>query len=696
MEHLTIMRRHADDVGSYTWASLIAFAILWNLLQSSIALNSAGSIIKAAVLMLFFLAAILPMQVFVKQSYLSRAAWVVMSAYAVWSVWTMFAFYEEAVPHDIVMNDGADRYDPFVAPGWTPVAMWTYYIIGGLLAANLVVSLVFTFRQVLTESRNGLDLSTEDRELSRLDVFLANLFKNDSAGNASSPVAPLKRNDLSTRDTAALKPGLSFRDLSGQEGLKKKLLDAVQLWNNGGNKNGKNGIFLYGPPGTGKTAFAEALAGEMKMRIMKINIGSMASRWINQTTEQMQDIIDSAVRQAPCVLFLDEIESILPDRNRISRADSEESRVVGSFLSSIEKLRNGRVLVIAATNYKDRVDPAAIREGRFDFHIEVGVPDFEARKGLILNALKKAGKSVEPAVLDRLSTRWAGFNVPRIQEAATRAAALASGGMVGMAEFMRGLRDVQGNAGGVPETAIGLQDLYFDDDIKKRLEDLAGTFSMADKIESNGGFVPNGVIFYGPPGTGKTSMAMALAKASGYAFIATNGKEIVSDPERLAAIRRKASDLRPAIVFIDEADDILGDRNMSGMKMHTNELLATIDGVTEPMHDVVWVLATNHIDGFDDAVTRRFPVKIELPVPGLPALTRMVSDWAGRNAEKIHGDVGRWASMVAGSLDGLAPSVVKGILDSAKSARIARNVLRGEAASITLEDVLEARREMRA
>lgn len=500
--------------------------------------------------------------------------------------------------------------------------------------------------------------------------------------------------DLTTRDTEALKPKLTFDDLAGNEELKAKLFDAAQEWNNGGKKNGKNGIFLYGVPGTGKTVFAEALAGEVGLKLMKVNVGSMASRWINQTTEQLQDIIDSALRQAPCVLFLDEVEAIFPDRSRIERGDSEESKVVASFLSSVEKLRAGRVLLIAATNYNDRVDAAAIREGRFDFHIEVAVPDFEARKGLIQSVLAKAGKTVEPAVLDRLSTRWGGFNVPRIQEAAKRAAGFATTKTVGMADFMRGLRDVQGNKTGVAETALGLADLYFDDELKVRLANLATTFARSDEIEARGGSVPKGVVFYGPPGTGKTTMAQALAKESGFAFIATSGKDILSDAKKLDEIRRRASDLRPAIVFIDEADDILGDRRVSGMKMHTNDLLRTIDGAGEPLHDVVWMLATNDVDELDEAVIRRFPTKIELPVPGLATTAKMVRDWAAKRPEMIPCGVDDWANEVAVALEGLAPSVVKNILDAALNTEAADSVIRGEAMSITVDEVLAARKEM--
>lgn len=675
----------------HTWIAGLLMLGLFNLAHGSFHLNGAKDILLVLVASIAILLLVLPAQSMYAQGYLSRAVWLAASVAPVWMAYDLYPFFAEAVPHDIFVKHAGEfaTYNPAEVPSWTNVALGTYFVLAAFLVANLCWAAYIAVGRAIWEVKNGIDDSTKEVGLSpALDAMRSD--------RAQKPVPTQQRTDLSTRDTDALPAKLTFDDLAGQEELKTKLWDAAQTWGNNGKKDGKNGIFLYGVPGSGKTAFAEALAGEVGLKIMKVNVGSMASRWINQTTEQLQDIIDSALRQAPCVLFLDEVEAIFPDRSRIERGDSEESKVVGSFLSSIEKLRAGKVLIIAATNYKDRVDAAVIREGRFDFHVEVTVPDFEARKGLVINTLKNTGKTVEPAVLDRLARRWAGFNVPRIQEAARRAAGFATTGVIGMVEFMRGLRDVQGNNAGIPETALGLSDLYFDDDLKVRLEKLAATFSQSDEIEARGASIPKGVVFYGPPGTGKTTMAQALAKASGWAFISTSGKDILSSAGKLAEIRRKASDLRPAIVFIDEADDILGDRRMSGMKMHTNELLATIDGAGEPMHDVVWIIATNDVDSLDDAVIRRFPTKIELPVPGLPALTRMVRDWAAKRPAMIHGEVEEWSTQVAIALEGLAPSVVKNILDSALNTEAATSVLHGEPMSITIEEVLEARREMRA
>jgi len=666
-----------------TW---VAAVLMFTIIKDNPDFASTSGILSYVVATSLPLLMMLPSQALYPQSYFSRLVWVISSAIGVWVVYNVYPFYEESVVHDIFIEHNLP-FNPSETPQWYWVAIGVYMLIAFLLVANLGWALFSIVTQLILETKNGINISTKDSLGISSDY--------DELFEFLKSIRAQQHSDLATRDTKAIKPRITFKDLAGQEGLKEKLLNAAQEWKNNGMMNGKNGILLYGPPGTGKTAFAEALAGEVGLKFMKINVGSIASRWVNQTTEQLQDVIDSALLQAPCMLFFDEVEAILPDRRTISRGDSEEAKVVASFLTSIDTLRDGRVLVVAATNYIDRADTAAIREGRFDFRIEVPVPDFEARKGIVLNALKKVGKTVEPDVLDRLSRRWAGFNIPRIQEATRRAAGFAEGKVVGMADFMRGLRDVQGNKAGAPESALSLSDLYFDDELKARLENLAATFAKSDEIEARGGSVPKGIVFYGPPGTGKTTMAQALAKASGWTFIPTTGKEILSDPNKLKEIRERASDLRPSIVFIDEADDILGDRNFSGMKVYTNDLLTAIDGAGEPLHDVVWIIATNNIDGLDEAVTRRFPVKIELPVPSVEVLTKLVHDWATKHSNAIQGDVGRWAVKVAQALEGLAPSVVKGILETALNNEAASSVLRNEPMNITLEEVLKARREMR-
>lgn len=377
---------------------------------------------------------------------------------------------------------------------------------------------------------------------------------NPFAGRSSVPAASTA-DDLQTY--VARFPSYTFDDVQGMTGLKAALLAAVEK----NRSAGKNGILLSGEPGNGKTMIAEALAGELRWRFMPITISDIQSRWIGQTTEQMKAVFESAKKNAPVVLFLDERDSMLRDRESMMGVSNDESlKVVNAFLTGIGDIRNYKdIIVIAATNYPDQLDNAAMRDKRFDFKIEVPAPDKEARYGLLTKFAK--GITFEEGALDRLVKRWEGFSVARIINIAEKIsdnAKVQGKKTVSMKEAMAALRAVQGSLGErLPENTPGLADMHFDEAERKKLMSLAKRMENIDEVERLGGQVPKGVLFFGPPGTGKTAVAKALAMTSGWAFLSTSGNHLLNNPEDFPKLLNKARDLRPCIVFIDEADDIL-------------------------------------------------------------------------------------------------------------------------------------------
>lgn len=138
-------------------------------------------------------------------------------------------------------------------------------------------------------------------------------------------------------------PSHDFSKVVGMQDLKDRLLRAGEeiVEPDESAFSSRNGILLYGPPGTGKTFFAEALAGELGLKIIKVNFGELASRWVNQTTERVMEVMTQAQQSAPVVLFMDEIDAIIPDRAKASSSDSESVKLVSSFLPKIEALRKG-------------------------------------------------------------------------------------------------------------------------------------------------------------------------------------------------------------------------------------------------------------------------------------------------------------------------------------------------------------------
>src|SRR5699024_8158743 len=139
--------------------------------------------------------------------------------------------------------------------------------------------------------------------------------------------------------------------------------------------------------------------------VMVVSIGDLASKWINETTERVADIFKAAQEQAPVVLLLDEIDSVISQPLEQSN-NSEDNRGTNTFLTELANLRGEQVLMIGTTNYLDRLDDRAIREGRFDFKIQVPVPDSQARRHLIARIVRECHCTVSDDVMSRLVQRW--------------------------------------------------------------------------------------------------------------------------------------------------------------------------------------------------------------------------------------------------------------------------------------------------
>jgi transitional endoplasmic reticulum ATPase len=484
-------------------------------------------------------------------------------------------------------------------------------------------------------------------------------------------------------------PSIQFANVSGMADLKAKLMDAFNIHK----KEGKNGILFSGDPGNGKTFIAEAFAGEIGWKFLTITGADITSKWVGQSTEQLAAAFRAAKRDAPVVLFFDEVDSILKDRGSMSGNNAEEVKLVNTFLTEVVNMRRIKgVLVIAATNYPEQLDRAAIREGRFDFKIEIDNPDMEARLGLMRQFIGK-GMSFEPGVEERIARRWEGFSVSRIRsvmEQLTRNLKDDKQKTASLRAVMAALREVQGSAGTkLLEGTKGLRELHFDDEQRTNLLSLASRLENIDEVEAMGGTVPKGVLFEGPPGTGKTAVAKALAKDSGWAFLSTSAQALLSEPDELDHIVKKAMDLRPCIVFIDEADDLLQDRSTNAWgKAATNKLLALMDGNTA-LHDILFIAATNFADTLDAAAVRggRFSERFEFKKPDENTVVMLVRQFmTEKSTAKFASDFTPEA--VAEILTGHSPADIKDILQKAINAAVGRKLSgAAEEAIIRIDDV---------
>lgn len=474
----------------------------------------------------------------------------------------------------------------------------------------------------------------------------------------------------------------SFKDIVGMNELKAKLNKAgKEIITNSGSRNG---ILLSGEPGNGKTTMAEALAGELKLPIINVAIGNFQSMWVGETTQNVMKVFDDAEDQAPCVLFIDEIEAILVNRSKAagSGGSDESSKTVAAMLKRIVDLRGKKVVLIAATNFVDRLDPASIREGRFDYKIEVLPPDYEARTHLLLDGLKSVKDLVNPESVERIAQRWEGFSVSRIRAVVNELLDQLKENKIdyiGFEEIAQALRNLNATKGDrIPENAFTIDQLVLAEDMRLRLSKLANRMINIDEIEAMGGSVPSGILFHGPAGTGKTIAAMALAKASNWAFIKTSGHDLLHFPQEIDEIMRRAKDIRPCIIFIDEADDVLANRNISPIsKDVTNKLLTVMDGAGGRVKDILFIAATNAPDLIDQAMLRggRFTEKIGFNLPNDFALKTFIAQWIGKTRAPLATDF--TAENVLGILSGQSLANVEAILQAAVNEAISTGENKG-------------------
>jgi len=393
------------------------------------------------------------------------------------------------------------------------------------------------------------------------------------------------------------------------------------------------GVLLHGPPGTGKTLIAKAVAAESGANFYSILGPEIMNKYYGQSEENLRKRFEEAAKNPPAIIFIDEIDSIAPKRGDVH--GEVERRVVAQMLTLMDGLRErGRVIVIAATNRVNDMDPALRRPGRFDREILVGVPDQKGRLE-ILHVHTRGMPLPEGLDLDELADRTHGFVGADLaalcREAAMKALhrylpdieldePLPSGILermsINMDDFREALKEVEPSA--MREVLIEIPRVTWDDvggleEVKQQLKEVVEwPISSPGAFERLGIKPPRGVLLFGPPGTGKTLLARAVAHESRANFIPVNGPEMLSrwvgeSEKAVREIFRKAKQVSPAIIFFDEIDAIAPMRGSASDSKVTermvNQLLTSMDGM-ESMEGVVVIAATNRPDILDRSLLR--------------------------------------------------------------------------------------------
>src|SRR6185437_10675919 len=416
------------------------------------------------------------------------------------------------------------------------------------------------------------------------------------------------------------------------------------------------GVLLHGPPGTGKTLLAKAVANETNANFFTIGGPEIMSKYHGESEERLRNVFQQAEKNAPSIIFIDEIDSIAPKRDEVS--GEVERRIVAQLLSLMDGMSSrGKVVVIGATNRINAIDPALRRPGRFDREIELGVPDRNERLEILQIHTRgmPLAKDVNLQKLADISHGFVGADLQSLsKEAAMRALRrilpeidLASESIpadtlkkiiVTMQDFTDVIKEMEPSA--MREVFVEVPDVKWEDiggllSIKQELQEAVewplkyqGVFTYADATP------PKGILLYGPPGTGKTLMAKAAANESEANFISIKGPELLSkwvgeSEKGVREIFRKARQASPCIVFFDEIDAIAPTRGL-GSDSHVTErvisqLLTELDGL-EVLSDVIVIAATNRPDIIDAALLRpgRFDRILYVPPPDKEARTQIL------------------------------------------------------------------------
>jgi transitional endoplasmic reticulum ATPase len=455
-------------------------------------------------------------------------------------------------------------------------------------------------------------------------------------------------------------PQVSYEDIGGLRDEMQKVREMIELplrhpeiFEKLGIEAPK-GVLLFGPPGTGKTLLAKAVASESNSHFISISGPEIMSKFYGESEARLREIFKEARDKAPTIIFIDEIDSIAPKREEVM--GEVERRVVSQMLSLMDGLEGrGKVIVIAATNRQNALDPALRRPGRFDREIEIKVPDKNGRLEIL--QIHSRNMPLDPDVdQKRIAAVTHGFVGADLEYLCKEAAMKCLRRLlpdlnledeklppetldkliITQNDFNQAIKDVMPSA--MREVFLESPDVKWGDiggleGVKRELQEaVEWPLRYPDLYAKIGHTVPKGILLHGPSGTGKTLLAKAVATESEANFISVKGPELLSkwvgESERgIREIFRRARQAAPCVIFFDEIDSIAMARGgglggeMGGGGSGTNDrvisqILTELDGISE-LHGVVVLAATNRPDMIDTALLRpgRFDRIVFVPNP---------------------------------------------------------------------------------
>jgi len=520
----------------------------------------------------------------------------------------------------------------------------------------------------------------------------------------------------------------TFDDIGNYENTKSELKEAIiaPLEQKGisraYNIKPLKGIIFFGPPGTGKTMMMRALANEIHANFFYVKGTSIISSYTGESEKILSNVFAVANKNTPCVLFIDEIDSIAMSRD--FETDDVHRHILSQLLQELDGFQKlEHVIVVGATNTPDKLDPALLRPGRVDKAIYMQLPDFNGRKKIFEIYLKKlpVSEDIDFDTLAEKTPRYSGADIKAVCQSVSQMVAQEAANEhkileITMDDILSVIKSTK------PSTTLAQIEKYntFKVDFERRMgndttsknedeisldkviglegakkaivEAIQIPLMHPDLLEKYDIKTINGLLLFGPPGTGKTMLMRAVAnELRGVTMLEIDAPTLQNEGienanTKLKSIFYRAIENKPAIIFIDEIDGIIVNRqNASEISAQiTTEMLKDMDGLKQ-MNNVIVVGATNRPDVLDPAILRpgRFDKLIFIKPPDGEAREKMFEEYMEKAPKASNIDF----KLLADMTKNYTGADIASICREAKTKAMQRAIKSGQESVITMDDL---------